>query len=104
VKSTTKINTLTKPLIALTIPALILMKLSGTEHLGVVQKLMFALTFPLVRGMRDVIRRKKIARFAIPEMLFVLRTGAGCLLRTHLKPQTEPQTTFATTTGQRIRP
>jgi len=57
---TTKLNTLTEPLITLAIPALILMKLSGTEQLGVVQELMLASTFPLVWGMRDVIRCKKI--------------------------------------------
>jgi hypothetical protein len=76
-KATTKINMLTEPLITLAIPALILMKLSGTEHLGVVQELMFALAFPLVWGMRDIIHRKKIAcspyqrcsSFCLPEVV-----------------------------------
>jgi len=98
-KATTKIYMLTEPLITLAIPALILMKLSGTEHLGVVQELMFALAFPLVWAMRDAIRCKKIDLSAIPEMRFVLRTGGGCLLRTQLKPRTEPQTAFAAASG-----
>jgi hypothetical protein len=102
--NTSKLNTLTEPLITLAIPALTLMKLSGMEHSGVVQELLFALTFLLVWGMRDVIRRKKISLSAIPKILFVLGRGGGCLLRTQLKPQTEPQTAFATATGQRIRP
>jgi rhodanese-related sulfurtransferase len=65
---TTKLNTLTEPLITLAIPALILMKLSDTEQLGVVQELMLASTFPLVWGMRDVIRRKK-------PVILICRTG-----------------------------
>lgn len=96
---TTKLNTLTEPLITLAISAFILRKPSGKEHLGFVQELLFALTFQLVWGMRYVIRRKIIDLFAIAEMLFVLRTGGGCLFRTQLKAQTEPQTAFATTTG-----
>jgi len=98
-KAITKPSTLTEPLITLAIPVLILMKLSGTEHLGVVQELMFALAFPLVWGMRDVIRCKRIDLSAIPETRFVLRTGGGCLLRAQLKPQIEPQTAFAAVTG-----
>jgi hypothetical protein len=102
--ATTILNTSTELLITLAMPVLILMKLSVMEHLGVFQDLIFGLTLPLVWVMCDIIRNKKIDLFDIPEMPFVLRTGDGYLLGTQLKAETEPQTAFATVTGQRIRP
>jgi hypothetical protein len=97
---TTKLNPLIEPLITLAIPALMLMKLSGMEHLGVVQVLLLALAILLVWSMHYVIRRKKLNLFAVPKMFCVLLTsGVGSLLRTQFKPQTEPQTEFAISTG-----
>jgi len=64
---TTKLNTLTESLIALAIPAPILMNPGSTEHPGVVQMLLLALAFPLAWCMRDVILRRRIALFAMHE-------------------------------------
>jgi len=89
---TTKLNPLIEPLITLAIAMLMLLKLSGTEHLGVVQALLLTLAFPLMWGMHRVIRRMKPNLFAVPGML-------SSLLHTQFKPQTEPQTEFAIATG-----
>jgi hypothetical protein len=97
---TTKLNPLIEPLITLAIATLMLLKLSGTEHLGVVQALLLTLAFPLMWGMHRVIRRIKPNLFAVPGMLSSLLTsGVGSLLRTRFKPQTEPQTEYAIATG-----
>ncbi len=96
---TTKLNPLIEPLITLAIATLMLLKLSGTEHLGVVQALLLTLAFPLMWGMHRVIRRIKPNLFAVPGMLSSLLTSARRLLRTRFKPQTEPQTEYAIATG-----
>lgn len=98
--NTTKLNPLIESLITLATAAVILLKLSGTVHLGVVQALLLTLAFTLMCGMHRVIRRMKLNLFALTGMLSVLLTSVvGSLLHTQLKPQTEPQTEFAIVTG-----
>ena len=43
--------------INIAIPALVLMKLSGPEYLGPVYALIFALSFPLIYGIQDLVRQ-----------------------------------------------
>ena len=47
-------------LINIAIPALVLMKLSGEQHLGPVMGLLVALSFPLVYGIQDAVRRRRL--------------------------------------------
>lgn len=62
----------------LAVPALMLMKLSGTEHFGVVQALLLALPIPLVWSMHHVMCRKKFNLFAVPGMLCAPAASAAC--------------------------
>jgi len=78
---TPKSNPLIEPLITLVVPALILIKLSGPEHLGAVPALLLALAFPLVWGMRDLIRRSKLNLFALLGLASILLTGGISLLQ-----------------------
>lgn len=77
------------PLIELTvtllIPSLILMKLSGAEHLGTVNALLLALAFPLGWGVREYLRQRKFNFFAALGFVSVLLTGGISLLQ--LDPQ-----------------
>lgn len=85
-QSTTKTSS---PLIELTvtliIPSLILMKLSGAEHLGAVNALLAALAFPLGWGVREYLRQRKFNFFAALGFFSVLLTGGIGLLQ--LDPQ-----------------
>ena len=60
-----KNNPLIELLIAIVIPSLILMKLSGPEDLGAVNALLLALAFPLAWGARDLLTRRKLNLFAV---------------------------------------
>ncbi len=76
-----KPNPLLELLVTLVIPSLILMKLSGPEHLGAVQALLLALAFPLAWGAFDWARRKKLNLFAALGLISVLLTGGIGLLQ-----------------------
>ena len=78
---TTKPNPLLEPLITLVVPALILMKLSDPEQLGAIPALLLALAFPLVWGMRDLIRSRKLNLFAVLGLVSVGLTGGIGLLQ-----------------------
>lgn len=77
------------PLVELTvtliIPSLILMKLSGAEHLGAVNALLAALALPLGWGVREYLRSRKFNLFAALGFVSVLLTGGIGLLQ--LDPQ-----------------
>ncbi|MEN8761713.1 MAG: VC0807 family protein [Thiogranum sp.] len=78
---TTKPNPFLEPLITLVVPALILMKLSDPERLGVLPALLLALAFPLAWGMRDLIRSSKLNLFAALGLVSVGLTGGIGLLQ-----------------------
>jgi hypothetical protein len=64
---TTRLNSLTEPLIPLAMPAPTLMIPGGSEHPGVAHALLLALAFPLAWCLRDLIRRRRIDPFAMHE-------------------------------------
>lgn len=74
-------NPLVELLITLILPALILMKLSGPDHLGSVNALLLALSLPLFWGARDLLRRGKVNGFAVLGLVSVLLTGGIGLLQ-----------------------
>lgn len=78
---TTKPNPLLEMLIAIVIPSIILMKLSGPDDLGAVKALLLALAFPLFWGARDFLRRHKINLFATLGLISILLTGGIGLLQ-----------------------
>jgi hypothetical protein len=78
---TDKPNMLVELLITLIIPSVILMKLSGPEHLGVVYALLLALAFPLFWGARDLITRRKVNFLAVLGLVSILLTGGIGLLQ-----------------------
>ena len=78
---TTKPNPFLEPLITLVVPALILMKMSDPERLGALPALLLALAFPLVWGMRDLIRSRKLNLFAALGLVSVGLTGGIGLLQ-----------------------
>ncbi len=78
---TTKPNPFLATLITLVVPALILMKLSDPERLGVLPALLLALAFPLAWGMRDLIRSSKLNLFAALGLVSVGLTGGIGLLQ-----------------------
>lgn len=67
--------------ITIVIPAVILMKFSGPEHLGVVHALLLALAFPLGWGAFDLARRRKVNLLAVLGIVSVLLTGGIGLLQ-----------------------
>jgi len=71
--------------VTLLIPSLILMKLSGADHLGPVNALLAALTLPLGWGVREYLRQRKFNFFAALGFVSVLLTGGIGLLQ--LDPQ-----------------
>ena len=77
----TKPNPLVEVLIAVVIPAVILMKLSGPEQLGALPALLLALAFPLGWGARDLLRSRKVNLFAAIGLVSVLLTGGIGLLQ-----------------------
>lgn len=78
---TAKPNMLVELLITLIIPSLILMKLSSPEHLGVVNALLLALSFPLFWGARTLLRERKLSLFAVLGLVSILLTGGIGLLQ-----------------------
>lgn len=78
---TTKPNLFLEPLLTLVVPALILMKLSDPERLGALPALLLALAFPLVWGIRDLIRSRKLNLFATLGLVSVGLTGGIGLLQ-----------------------
>ena len=78
---TNKPNLILEPLITLIVPALILMKLSDPERLGALPALLLALAFPLLWGMRDLIRSRKVNLFAALGLVSVGLTGGIGLLQ-----------------------
>lgn len=76
-----KNNPLIELLIAIVIPSLILMKLSGPEDLGAVNALLLALAFPLAWGARDLLTRRKLNLFAVLGLVSILLTGGIGLLQ-----------------------
>ena len=72
-------------LLNIIIPTLILTKLSGDQHLGTQLAVVIALAFPLLYGLRDFIRRRKINIFSALGFISILLTGGISLLK--LDPQ-----------------
>ncbi|PCC99628.1 VC0807 family protein [Halopseudomonas pelagia] len=72
-------------LVSILIPSVILMKLSGEEHLGASQALMLALAFPLGWGLFELIRYRKFNFIALLGMVSVFLTGGIGLMK--LDPQ-----------------
>jgi hypothetical protein len=75
-----KPNPLVELTITLIIPSLILMKLSGPEHLGAESALALALSFPLAWGMRDFWNRRRLNLFAALGVISTVLTGGIGLL------------------------
>ncbi|MBM7035306.1 VC0807 family protein [Vibrio ulleungensis] len=67
------------------IPSLILMKLSGEEHLGIVLSLIVALAFPVAYGGLELVRNKKVNFIAVLGFVSVLLTGGIGLLELDTK-------------------
>lgn len=78
-------NPLIDLLISIVIPAVILMKFSGDQHLGAVWGLVIALAFPLVWGVIDLGRRRKVNAIAVLGLISVLLTGGIGLLELETK-------------------
>ena len=74
-------NPLIDLLVAIVIPAVILMKFSDAADLGAVRALLLALAFPLVWGALDLIRRRKLNLFAVLGLVSILLTGGIGLLQ-----------------------
>jgi hypothetical protein len=77
---TAKPNPLLELTITLIVPALILMKLSGTEDLGAANALALALSFPLAWGIRDFWNQRKVNLLAALGVISTLLTGGIGLL------------------------
>ncbi|MGD8978365.1 MAG: VC0807 family protein [Gammaproteobacteria bacterium] len=67
-------------LINIAIPALILMKLSGEQHLGPIMGLVVALSFPLIYGIQDAVRRRRLNFISALGVVSTLLTGGIGLL------------------------
>ncbi|HEY7885857.1 MAG TPA: VC0807 family protein [Cellvibrionaceae bacterium] len=72
-------------LLNIIIPTLILMKLSGDEHLGTRLAIVVALAFPIIYGLRDFVRTRKINLFSALGVISIMLTGGISLLE--LDPQ-----------------
>jgi intracellular septation protein A len=72
-------------LVSIIIPSAILMKLSGTEHLGASGALVAALAFPLSWGLLEFLKYKKFNFIALLGLVSVIFTGGIGLLK--LDPQ-----------------
>lgn len=72
-------------LVSIVLPSLILMKLSGDQHLGAVNALLLALAFPLGWGLFEQLRYRKTNFIAVLGLVSVLLTGGIGLLQ--LDPQ-----------------
>lgn len=78
-------NPLLEIVIAILVPAIILMQLSGESRLGVVGALLLALAFPLGWGLREAITKRKLSWLALLGVVSTLLTGGIGLLK--LDPQ-----------------
>lgn len=76
-----KNNQLVELLINIVIPSLILMKLSSAQHLGPLHALLLALVFPLVYGVVDLIRQRKLNFIPILGLVSIMLTGGIGLLQ-----------------------
>ena len=72
-------------LVSIVIPSIILMKFSGTEHLGAISALMLALAFPLGWGLFELFKHRQFNFIALLGLISVLLTGGIGLLQ--LDPQ-----------------
>lgn len=68
-------NPLLETLVSIVVPAVILMKFSGPQHLGPVPALLVALSFPLGWGLVDLVRRRKVGFIAVLGLISTLLTG-----------------------------
>lgn len=68
-------------LVAVVIPAVILMKGSGPEHLGALPALLLALAFPLGWGGYDLVRQRRLNLIATLGLVSTLLTGGIGLLQ-----------------------
>lgn len=68
-------------LVAIVIPAVILMKWSGPEHLGALPALLLALAFPLGWGGYDLARQRRLNPIAALGLVSTLLTGGIGLLQ-----------------------
>lgn len=68
-------NPLLEILVGIVVPAVILMKFSGPQHLGALPALLVALAFPLGWGLFDLVRRRKVGFVAVLGVLGTLLTG-----------------------------
>ncbi|MBX2843357.1 MAG: MFS transporter [Flammeovirgaceae bacterium] len=63
------------------IPSVILMKFSGEDKLGAVNGLIIALAFPLIYGVYDFIKKKKVNFISVLGLVSILITGVIGLLQ-----------------------
>lgn len=75
-----KENMLVNILLNIVVPTLILMKLSGEQHLGTQLAIVVALAFPIIYGLKDFISRGKLNFFSALGVLSILLTGGISLL------------------------
>ncbi|STO57851.1 VC0807 family protein [Grimontia hollisae] len=80
-----KSNPLFEVVFNVLLPSLILMKLSGDEHLGTVLALVVALAFPVAYGGLELVRNKKLNLFSVLGFVSVLLTGGIGLLELDTK-------------------
>jgi intracellular septation protein A len=72
-------------LLSIIVPSVILMKLSGEEHLGAAGGLIVALAFPIGWGLFELIKYKKFNFIALLGLVSVLLTGGIGLLELDTK-------------------
>jgi len=70
-----KSNTFLELIVNVVLPSLILMKLSSPEYLGSVNALVFALSFPIVYGLYELIKFKSFNFISLLGFLSTLLTG-----------------------------
>jgi hypothetical protein len=68
-------NPLLEVVVSIVVPAVILMKFSGPQHLGSLPALFIALAFPLGWGLYDLARRRKLNLIAVLGVVSTLLTG-----------------------------
>jgi hypothetical protein len=73
-------NPLLEVLVSIVVPAVILMKFSGEQHLGSLPALLVALAFPLGWGVIDLVRRKRFGLVPVLGVVSTLLTGGIGLL------------------------
>jgi hypothetical protein len=73
-------NPLIEVLVSIVLPAVILMKFSGAQHLGALPALLVALAFPLGWGLVDLVRRRRFGLVPALGIVSTLLTGGIGLL------------------------